>query len=189
MLHELTHRAQFTGVPWMREHYLGLVHEALSLSEMDPAHVMRVMRESVQDRAATKAKLAEGGLAMLFATPRQQPALARIAGLMALLEGHGDITMNRAGESAVPEAERFARVLAARREQTGPIARRLQRLVGFEAKLNQYASGARFIEFIEAHDPAALQRCWEAPENLPTMEEIRQPTRWLARMGLQSSAA
>ena len=24
-LHEVTHRAQFTGVPWMREHFLGLV--------------------------------------------------------------------------------------------------------------------------------------------------------------------
>ena len=23
-LHEVTHRAQFTGVPWLREHYLGL---------------------------------------------------------------------------------------------------------------------------------------------------------------------
>ena len=24
-LHEVTHRAQFTGVPWLREHFLGLV--------------------------------------------------------------------------------------------------------------------------------------------------------------------
>ena len=24
-LHEVTHRAQFTGIPWMREHFLGLV--------------------------------------------------------------------------------------------------------------------------------------------------------------------
>jgi len=61
MLHELTHRAQFTGVPWMREHYLSLVRDALSLSELDPAHVMRVLRDSVQDRAGTKAT-AEGAL-------------------------------------------------------------------------------------------------------------------------------
>ena len=29
-LHELTHRAQFTGVPWLAPHYLGLVEQALT---------------------------------------------------------------------------------------------------------------------------------------------------------------
>ena len=28
-IHELTHRAQFTGVLWMREHYLSLVENLL----------------------------------------------------------------------------------------------------------------------------------------------------------------
>src|SRR5690606_4937336 len=26
-LHEVTHRAQFTGVPWLRQHFLGLVEQ------------------------------------------------------------------------------------------------------------------------------------------------------------------
>ena len=32
-LHEVTHRAQFTGVPWMREHFLGLVLSLIHISE------------------------------------------------------------------------------------------------------------------------------------------------------------
>ena len=31
-LHECTHRAQFTGVPWLRDHFLGLVNKTLEQS-------------------------------------------------------------------------------------------------------------------------------------------------------------
>ena len=40
---------------------------------------------------------------------------------MALLEGHGDVTMDRAGEGHVPSAERFGRVLRERRKQQAPL--------------------------------------------------------------------
>ena len=35
-LHEVTHRAQFTGVPWMREHFLGLVNSTMDSVDPDP---------------------------------------------------------------------------------------------------------------------------------------------------------
>src|SRR3954463_3109282 len=35
-LHEVTHRAQFTGVPWMREHFLGLVEQSIQAVDPDP---------------------------------------------------------------------------------------------------------------------------------------------------------
>lgn len=183
VLHELTHRAQFTGVPWMRDHYLGLVSEALSIANVDPGHLFAVVRGTIQDREGTRDKLAEGGLAALMATPGQRAAIGQISGLMALLEGHGDITMTRAGRDFIPSAGRFERVLAARRRQTNPFARTIQRLLGLEAKLNQYAAGERFISAIEAAaGPRAVDRCWEAPANLPSLEEIRDPGRWLDRL-------
>ena len=97
---------------------------------------------------------------------------------MALLEGHGDVTMNRAGAGLVPSAERFSRVLQARRRQTNV----LQRLTGIAAKLDQYAAGERFIAAIEADGgPRAVDRCWTGPDALPTMEEIRDPQLWIDR--------
>ena len=35
-LHECTHRAQFTGVPWLRDHFLGLVNQTLDTVDPDP---------------------------------------------------------------------------------------------------------------------------------------------------------
>jgi coenzyme F420 biosynthesis associated uncharacterized protein len=179
-LHECAHRAQFTGVPWLRAHYLSLVDRMLGSVDPDPKRLLDALREV---RQAPK-RLEDGGLAAVFATPEQRQLLDSIGGLMALLEGHGDVTMDRAaGPDRLPQAERFARILRERRRnQSGP-ARLLQRLVGLEAKLAQYEQGERFIAAVEAAGgPALLDQAWVGPEHLPTLAEIREPERWLRRV-------
>ena len=182
-LHELTHRAQFTGVPWMREHFLGLVHRTLDLADPDPARIIGALREAVQNRDAAGQRLRDGGLMAMVSTPEQQAVFQRVAGLMSLLEGHGDVVMDRAGADLIPSAERFARVLQERRRRANPMARFVQRLIGLEGKMNQYEAGERFISAIEAAEgERAVDRCWQHPDQLPTLDEVRDPQRWLARM-------
>ena len=75
-------------------------------------------------------------------------------------------------------------MLQARRRRLNPLTRLTLRLTGIEGKLNQYAAGERFIAAIEAKGgPRVVDVCWKAPENLPSLEEIRDPQRWLDRMG------
>ena len=115
--------------------------------------------------------------------------LQKIQGLMSLLEGHGDITMNRAASEAIPSAVRFARTLRQRRNATG-LARQVQKLIGLEAKLIQYEQGERFIETVEAAaGREALDLVWRGPEWLPTLPEIREPQLWLARVRAAEPAA
>ena len=104
---------------------------------------------------------------------------------MSLLEGHGDVTMNRAGAEFIPSAGRFARVLGERRRsQPGP-TRVLQRFLGLEAKLAQYEQGERFIAVIEAAaGPRAIDQIWTNASYLPSLDEIRAPQCWLERVGL-----
>lgn len=178
-LHELTHRAQFTGVPWMRPYFLDQVGTALSLANPDPNALFARLRAAITDRDDTRARMREGGLPAVLATPEQRDAIGRLGGLMSLLEGHGDVTMDRAGTEQVPSAARFSRVLRARRQR----ANLLQRLTGIAAKLDQYAAGERFIAAVEAAGgPRAIDRCWSGPEALPTMEEIRSPQQWIDRV-------
>lgn len=189
-LHELTHRAQFTGVPWMREHFLGLVHETLALADPDPARMMGAVRNAMRDRGAAQQRLRDGGVMAMVSTPEQQAVFRSVAGLMSLLEGHGDVVMDRAGADIIPGAERFSRVLAARRGRANPVAKVVQRLVGLEGKLNQYAAGERFIAAIEAvGGERAVDHCWQGPANLPTLDEVRTPQLWLDRVGLEPTTA
>jgi coenzyme F420 biosynthesis associated uncharacterized protein len=185
LLHELTHRAQFTGVPWMAAHFSGLVERALTVAEPDARQLAGAARALMQDRAEARRRLDEGGMLALVASPEQRATLNEIGGMMALLEGHGDVTMDRAGAGRVLAARRFASVLSARRQGGSPPVRMLRKLIGLESKLNQYEQGERFIAHIErVGGQRAVDACWEGPERLPSLEEIREPQRWVDRVGL-----
>jgi coenzyme F420 biosynthesis associated uncharacterized protein len=182
-LHETTHRAQFTGIPWMREHFLGLVSTVLGAVEPDPKRFFDAVGRVASELRQGRNPLDDGGLAAVFASDEQRVALDQMSGLMSLLEGHGDVTMDRAGADQIPSAERFNRVLRQRRRQSNPVLHLLQRLIGLEAKLKQYEQGERFIERVEGVGGSELlNRAWESPAMLPGISEIRDPDRWIGRV-------
>ncbi len=189
-LHEVTHRVQFTGVSWMRPHFLDLVNQTLDAVDPDPARLAAAAKRMLEARRSGLDPLANGGLMGLFASEAQLQILDRLAGLMSLLEGHGDVTMDRAGEGLIPAAPRFARVMRRRRESARGFARMFRRLTGLDAKMKQYIEGERFIAAVEAAgSPTLFDRVWEAPENLPDIAEIRAPGKWIARVGQHEAAA
>ena len=189
-LHEVTHRAQFTGVDWMRPHFIGLVESVLDSVEPDPKRIAAAVRRVVDARRRGEDPLAAGGLMALFASEAQVETLEQLAGLMSLLEGHGDVIMDRAGEGLVPSAPRFGRVMRSRRQSVRGFAKAFQRLVGLDAKIKQYAEGEHFIESVEAAGGTALlDRVWERPENVPGIAEIRNPHDWVSRVGVTEAAA
>jgi coenzyme F420 biosynthesis associated uncharacterized protein len=187
-LHEVTHRAQFTGVPWLRPHFLGLVDGVLGSVDPDPARLLDAMGRALEEWRGGRNPLEDGGLMTLLASDEQRAVLDQISGMMSLLEGHGDVTMDRAGAELIPNADRFGRVLRERRKQAKPLAKLLQRLIGLEAKLAQYALGERFIAAVEDADAELMQRVWERPEHLPSMAEIREPEQWIQRLSLPQPA-
>src|SRR5688572_24417086 len=188
-LHEVTHRSQFTGIPWMRDHFRGLVEQSLNSLDPDPKRFIEALRRAVDEIRAGRNPLDEGGIVSLLAGPEQHAVLLQVQGLMSLLEGHGDVTMDRAGADRIPSAERFGRVLRERRANAKPIAKVLQRLIGLEAKLNQYAHGERFIAEVERMaGVGSLDHVWGDPGRLPSLDEIRHPEAWLDRVGLPKSA-
>jgi len=91
--------------------------------------------------------------------------------------------MGRAAGPQVPEASRFAATLQRRRESARGVAKIVQQVVGVESKLRQYAEGEAFVDAVlAAGGDDLLARLWEGPSMLPTIEEIRQPQRWLDRV-------
>ena len=182
-LHECTHRAQFTGVPWLRPYFLSLVTDLLGSVEPDSQRLREAVRQTILDLRKGEKPLDRGGIAAMVASPEQRAVIDRIGGLMSLLEGHGDVVMDRAGAALLPSADRFGRVLKARRQSAGGLTKLVQKLIGLDAKLAQYAQGERFIAEVEkAGGPALFDRVWQGSAWLPTLEEIREPKQWIDRV-------
>jgi coenzyme F420 biosynthesis associated uncharacterized protein len=183
-LHEVTHRMQFTAVPWLRDHFVSLVGQLLEPLHTDAQGLSDIIRRITAEVRAGRNPLAEAGVVGMLATPEQRLALSQISGMMSLLEGHGDVTMDRAGAGEVPGAATFSKVLHERRTQPRGVTKIMSRLLGLEAKMRQYAEGERFVESVEtAGGTELLARVWRGPEWLPTLAEIRSPAEWVARAG------
>jgi coenzyme F420 biosynthesis associated uncharacterized protein len=181
-LHECTHRLQFTGVPWLRGYFLELVDGLVDSSTPERGRMQRIASEMRAAAAEGRPLVDESGLMGLFASPDQKALLERVQALMALLEGHGHVVMDRIGGRELVTQDRMARVLKMRRKD--PRTAAFFRLTGMEMKMRQYEMGERFILGVERIAGfSALDAVWESPERLPTLDEIKHPQRWLERVG------
>jgi len=83
-IHEVTHRAQFVGVPWMRDYFLGLVQQVFELVDPDPRTLARALSNAVEAIRRGQNPLDEGGLVSLIATPEQRGVLGQVQALMSV---------------------------------------------------------------------------------------------------------
>jgi coenzyme F420 biosynthesis associated uncharacterized protein len=181
-LHECTHRLQFTAVPWMREYFLGLVQELVDQAAPEPGRMQRVAADLREAARQGRPIMDESGLMGLFATEDQRRVMDRVQALMSLLEGHGHVVMDRIGSRHLVSQHRMSRVLKMRRKD--PRMAAFLRFTGLEMKMKQYEWGEEFIHAVERRAGfPALDRVWEGPDRLPTLDEIRNPDRWLERVG------
>lgn len=180
-LHETAHRAQFQGVPWMREYFLGLVSELVDAGRREPGRMARIASEVMDARNRGVDPVDDAGILGLLASRDQRHVLDKVQALMSLLEGHGHIVMDRIGERELPDLDRMSGILTARRADARTQA--VMRLIGMEMKLKQYDLGAAFIRGVEERASwDTLSMAWESPDALPTLAEIEDPASWLDRM-------
>lgn len=180
-LHELTHRAQFQGISWLRPYFLGLVRELVAASRPEPGRLNRVMEELRRRFESGDPLIDERGLLGLFATSGQRTVIDKVQALMCLLEGHGHVVMDRLGREHLRSQDRMSRVLKNRRLDKRTAA--FFRLTGLEMKLDQYRLGERFVLAVEAEAGwEAVGLAFRGASSLPTLDEIEDPGRWLRRV-------
>ncbi len=180
-LHELTHRTQFQGIPWMRDYFMGLVTELVEASKPEPGFVGRLLEEIGERRSSGKPIVDERGVFGLVGTPEQNTVVDKVQALMSLLEGHGHVVMDRVGAERLKSQERMSRVLKTRRQDRKTAA--FFRLTGIEMKLRQYREGERFVLAVEREagwESVAL--AFRGASSLPDLAEIRDPQSWLRRV-------
>jgi coenzyme F420 biosynthesis associated uncharacterized protein len=182
-LHEVTHRAQFRAVPWMKGYFLSLVDASMGMIEPDPKRLVRALERAAEAARRGRNPLDEGGIVALFASDEQRVVIDQVQALMSLLEGHGNVVMDRLGKRHVTGQERMSAALKARR-QSGGVGAQFRKLVGIEMKMRQYEIGEQFITRLEETvGIEALDAAWRSPESLPTLAELEAPERWLERVG------
>jgi coenzyme F420 biosynthesis associated uncharacterized protein len=186
--HEVTHAVQFASVPWLRGHLAALLRELLDglTLKVDAGALARL--PSTSDLRAMADAVREGGLALAVAGPQRRGLLEQVQATMGLVEGHAEWTMDAAARDVLPSLDRLRAALDARRRDRSPMLRLLDRLLGLDLKLRQYQDGRVFCDaVVAAHGTGGLATAWRSPADAPSLDELRDPARWLARQGLRAA--
>ncbi|MFJ8846146.1 zinc-dependent metalloprotease [Streptomyces cyaneofuscatus] len=189
-LHEETHRTQFTGVPWLRDHLQGEIQTFLDETDVDPMTFLERLREAAQSLSGAGRPEGERGeesgrsLVDVVQTPAQREVLGRLTAVMSLLEGHADFVMDGVGPEVVGSVAEIREKFQRRRAQgAGRLDQALRKLLGLDAKLRQYKDGEKFVRsVVEEVGMDGFNRVWTSPNTLPTKAEIAKPAEWVARV-------
>jgi coenzyme F420 biosynthesis associated uncharacterized protein len=183
-LHEVTHRTQFTAVPWLRGHFLGEVQAFIDAAQVDREQLLERLRGAVSALAdSVRNPDSRSSVLDLVQTPAQRRVLDRLTALMTLLEGHAEFVMDGVGPQVVPSVEAIRGKFNQRREAANPLERVLRKLLGIEVKLRQYAEGRKFVHtVVERVGMTEFNRIWESPLTLPRLDELSDPDAWIGRV-------
>ena len=178
-LHEVTHRTQFTAVPWMHDHVRTEIAALLEATSLDDPNQLLERLKSVATGLPRGGSMIE-----LLQTPEQRVVMDRVTAFMSLLEGHAEHVMDGVGPSVVPSVAHIrGKFDQRRRENGGLLDRILRRALGLDLKALQYAEGKAFVDTcVTEVGMERFNKVWESPETLPTREEIRQPLDWVRRL-------
>ncbi|MBO0871031.1 MAG: zinc-dependent metalloprotease [Micromonosporaceae bacterium] len=183
-LHEVTHRTQFTAVPWLRGHFLGEVRAFVDASQAGGPQILERIRNglaAVSD--AVRNPTSRASVLDLVQTPAQKAVLDRLTAMMTLLEGHAEFVMDGVGPDVVPSVEQIRTRFNQRREGGNPLERVLRKLLGIEVKIRQYAEGRKFVHaVVERVGMEGFNRVWDSPLTMPRLSELTDPDAWVARV-------
>ena len=193
LFHEVTHVAQFRAAPWMPDLIVSSARELLAFQRPGWAkEALRQLPDRIPEIVKWLRDAAEGRpttTPLLELLPEEQrDAFARVNSLVTLLEGHATHVTELIARRVLDNYEEINKRIEARRRRP-PVMRILEALGGIEMKRQQYIVGKRFCEVVWSHGGAqALAPAWRGPEWVPTIDELKEPDRWIERVGLQTPA-
>lgn len=183
-LHEVTHAFEFAANPWLRNYLKDLMERyfksvSLRLEEMS----LRLRPEELRDSKRLNEIIGQGGLISIVHSPEQREILADIQAFMSLIEGYSNLIMDLAGRETLPSFEEMSRAFSHRREMKSGAEKFIERMLGFDLKLQQYQIGELFCkEVVEKKGLDFLNLAWKSQGNLPSSDEIRQAYLWIERV-------
>jgi putative hydrolase len=187
-LHEVAfHRIM--AVEWVRGRFVELITAFYDDVEIDTSDLLGKLT-GMSDPMELQKMLGEGedpaGLIHATSDPQR---LADVQAFTAFIEGYADRIVRIAGKELLPNIDRIEEAYNRRRTEPDKTEQFLQQFAGLKLERRRASDATQFCDaVVERWGEASLDRVWEAPENMPTLEELTDPIGWNARVLLDESS-
>lgn len=179
-LHEVAHQLLLQAHPWALTHLRGVIERYVDGAEVDTSEVMDRLQGLADPEQLSRIMEHPEELLPLLTTPAQERMGAEIQAVMAVIEGYADWVVTEAGTAMLPQLEKIREGVARRRVERTAAERLLEGLLGLDLKPEHYRAGVRFVQAVAGAEK--LDDLWQGAGQLPTLEELREPSKWLARV-------
>ncbi len=181
-LHETSHAFEFEGNEWLVPHFNHLLERyfTAALEELSEGGIRRFLEgwTRIVDGMRRGQPLVEAIL-----SPRQLAIFHTLQALMAVVEGYSNYVMNSLGQRLMPSFRLIKARFEERQRYRSTPEHLFIRLTGLSLKLEQYRLGEAFVTHLAAKGGLALvNKLWEGPQYLPTLDELRRPDLWARRI-------
>lgn len=183
-LHECTHAHEFEVHTWVRDYMNHILRDYLScvLDDLRGSSQRGGMTTAMVARMVDNLRLGRSLLESVM-SPRQQRFVGQLQSLMCLLEGYSNHIMNAIGKDLMPHFQEIKRRVESRKKDQSQTEKLFLKLTGLSMKMEQYRLGEKFVDQVVEREGIQLaNRAFDGPENLPSMDEVVNSSRWIARI-------
>ena len=173
-----------SSIQWSARYLRSLLVEVVDAIELDTGDIeRRFMDLQMRGIEAMQEGMGAQEALPIAPTERHRKALERLRAFVAVFEGYTTHVSQAVAHELLGEAGRIEEGMNRHRRSSSDGREMLSTLLGIGLDRALESSGVTFCAaVVRLKDMASLNRLWDAPDNLPTIDEIKDPFSWMERV-------
>lgn len=184
-LREAAQHLVVTAQPWIARYARSLLTELVDAIEIDSGELERRLMD-LQTKGMEALQEGLGGSEQAFPiapTERHRRALERLRAWTAVLEGYAAHAAAEVAAEMLPDAGRMDEAMARRATTPTEGRQMLASVLGISVDRELQAAGRTFCAaVVKLKGLPDLNKLWDAPDNVPTLAEVKDPFQWMERV-------
>ena len=184
-LHSASRHLVLQSSPWIVRYLRGLITEVVDATEIDMADLEQRLvelqskgMEGIEAGADIQAELP------VVSTERHRTALERLRAFVATFEGYNNHLQDSIAPQLIQDAARVGEGIARFRSDNQDAESMLAKVLGVSFDRQLESAGRTFCAaVVQLKGLPLLNSIWQAPDNLPSLAEIKDPFAWMERVG------
>ena len=173
-------------VTWVVPYFRSLLEEMVDSIEIDTdALERRLVDLQTQGIESLQESMGLEDILPIVPSERHARALRHVRAFVALFEGYANHACAQVAEQVVHDYARLEEVMSRRAAEPSDGEAMLTNLLGLAPDRALEQSGKTFCAaIVSLKGLTTLNRVWDAPDNLPSVEEIKDPFAWIDRLSI-----
>jgi putative hydrolase len=183
-LHDVARHLLVASVTWSSNYFRSLLIELVDAIEVDAAG----LEQRLMDLQTRGKEMLDEGMRVeqtipIVSTERHTKALERFRAFVAIFEGYAAKACEAVAPEVIGETAKIEEGMARHAASATEGRAILAGLLGIELDRALISSGETFCAaVVKLEGLPSLNRVWEAPDNLPTLDEVKDPFAWIERV-------